>query len=132
MGYCFYTKRCVQYDPITMKKTNQPKETMTKTYNNIQDVSLKNLYKMLTLKQFQDKDHQKMIKDEIHIKGPQKIKKISHLATKEYGGFPTDLAPQFMVLLCKANGRSSITENIFLPIAFLSRSASPFEKSAIF
>ena len=55
----------------------------------------------------------KMIKDEIHIKGPQKIKNISHLATKEYGGFPTDLAPQFMVLLCKANGRSSITENIF-------------------
>ena len=55
----------------------------------------------------------KMIKDEIHIRGPQKIKKISHLATKEYGGFPTDLAPQFMVLLCKANGRSSITENIF-------------------
>ena len=55
----------------------------------------------------------KKIKDEIHIKGPQKIKKIRHLATKEYGGFPTDLAPQFMVLLCKANGRSSITENIF-------------------
>jgi len=55
----------------------------------------------------------KIIKDEIHIKGPQKIKNISHLATKEYGGFPTDLAPQFMVLLCKANGRSSITENIF-------------------
>ena len=55
----------------------------------------------------------KTIKDEIHIKGPQKIKKISNLVTKEYGGFPTDLAPQFMVLLCKANGRSSITENIF-------------------
>ena len=55
----------------------------------------------------------KTIKDEIYIKGPQKIKKINHLATKEYGGFPTDLAPQFMVLLCKANGRSSITENIF-------------------
>ena len=55
----------------------------------------------------------KTIKDEIHIKGPKKIKKINNLATKEYGGFPTDLAPQFMVLLCKANGRSSITENIF-------------------
>ena len=55
----------------------------------------------------------KTIKDEIHIKGPQKIKKISNLVTKEYGGFPTDLAPQFMVLLCKANGRSSIIENIF-------------------
>ena len=42
-----------------------------------------------------------------------KIKKISHLSTKEYSGFPTDLQPQFMVLLCKANGRGSITENIF-------------------
>ena len=55
----------------------------------------------------------KLRKEEIHIKGPQKIKKIKNLVTKEYGGFPTDLAPQFMVLLCKANGRSSITENIF-------------------
>lgn len=55
----------------------------------------------------------KTIKDEIHIKGPKKIKKISQVVTKEYGGFPTDLAPQFMVLLCKANGRSLITENIF-------------------
>jgi UDP-N-acetylglucosamine 1-carboxyvinyltransferase len=55
----------------------------------------------------------KISKEEIHIKGPQKIKKINNLVTKEYGGFPTDLAPQFMVLLCKANGRSSITENIF-------------------
>ena len=41
---------------------------MSKTYNNIQDVSLKNLYKMLTLKQFQDKDHQKMIKNEIKFR----------------------------------------------------------------
>ena len=55
----------------------------------------------------------KLLKDEIYIKGPRKIKKINNLITKEYGGFPTDLAPQFMVLLCKANGRSSITENIF-------------------
>jgi len=55
----------------------------------------------------------KIFKKEIQIKGPQKIKKINHLVTKEYSGFPTDLAPQFMVLLCKANGRSSITENIF-------------------
>jgi UDP-N-acetylglucosamine 1-carboxyvinyltransferase len=53
------------------------------------------------------------LKDEIHIKGPKKIKKISHIVTKEYAGFPTDLQPQFMVLLCKANGISSITENIF-------------------
>ena len=41
---------------------------MTKTYNNIQDVSTSNLYKMLSLKQFQDDDHQKMIKDEIKFR----------------------------------------------------------------
>ena len=57
----------------TMKKNNmikltKKKETMTKKYNNIQDVSLVNLYKMLTLKQFQDKDHQKMINDEINFR----------------------------------------------------------------
>ena len=55
----------------------------------------------------------KMHKDQIHIKGPKKIKKINHIITKEYEGFPTDLQSQFMVLLCKANGISSITENIF-------------------
>ena len=55
----------------------------------------------------------KTTKDKIHIKGPQKIKSINNITTKEYDGFPTDLQPQFMVLLCKANGISSITENIF-------------------
>ena len=55
----------------------------------------------------------KLFKNKIHIKGPQKIKSIKNITTKEYEGFPTDLAPQFMVLLCKANGTSSITENIF-------------------
>ncbi len=55
----------------------------------------------------------KIFKKEIHIKGPSKIKNINNIATKEYPNFPTDLQAQFMVLLCKANGRSSITENIF-------------------
>ena len=55
----------------------------------------------------------KLFKNSIHIKGPEKIKSIRNISTKEYPGFPTDLAPQFMVLLCKANGASSITENIF-------------------
>ena len=41
---------------------------MNKKYNNIQDVSTTNLYKMLSLKQFQDDDHQKMIKDEIKFR----------------------------------------------------------------
>jgi len=55
----------------------------------------------------------KTTKDKIHIKGPQKIKSVNNITTKEYDGFSSDLQPQFMVLLCKANGISSITENIF-------------------
>jgi len=51
-----------------MFKTNQPKETMNKKYNNIQDVNTTNLYKMLSLKQFQDEASQKMIKDEIKFR----------------------------------------------------------------
>jgi len=41
---------------------------MNKKYNNIQDVSTTNLYKMLPLKQFQDDESQKMIKDEIKFR----------------------------------------------------------------
>ena len=52
-------------------------------------------------------------KDEISVKGSKIIKSIKHLATKEYPNFPTDLQAQFMVLLCKAKGRSVITESIF-------------------
>ena len=52
-------------------------------------------------------------KNEIKIKGPQKIKTINSIVTKEYPNFPTDLQAQFMVLMCKANGTSSITESIF-------------------
>ncbi len=55
----------------------------------------------------------KISKNEISIKGPKKIKNISNITTKEYPDFPTDLQAQFMVLLCKANGRSTITESIF-------------------
>ena len=55
----------------------------------------------------------KTLEDEIHIVGPRKIKNINNIQTKEWPHFPTDLQAQFMVLLCKASGRSSITENIF-------------------
>ena len=51
-------------------------------------------------------------KNEIKIFGAKKIKNIKLIKTKEYPGFPTDLQAQFMVLLCKANGKSTITENI--------------------
>ena len=55
----------------------------------------------------------KNYKNEIYIEGPKKIKNIKFLETKEYDGFPTDLQAQFMTLLCKAEGRSIISENIF-------------------
>ena len=56
----------------------------------------------------------KMFQNKIHIKGPKKIKNINSIVTKEYpNSLSTDLQAQFMVLLCLADGRSSITENIF-------------------
>ena len=55
----------------------------------------------------------KIFEKQIYIKGSNKIKSINSIVTKEYPNFPTDLQAQFMVLLCKANGRSVITENIF-------------------
>ena len=55
----------------------------------------------------------KVAKKQIHISGPKKIKNLTNLVTKEYPNFPTDLQAQFMVLLCKAKGKSSITESIF-------------------
>ncbi len=52
-------------------------------------------------------------KNKIIVKGSKKIKNLKLLSTKEYPGFSTDLQAQFMVLLCKAKGRSIIKENIF-------------------
>ncbi len=51
-------------------------------------------------------------KDEVHIVGNKKIKGIN-LKTAPYPGFPTDLQAQMMVLMCKANKKSVIKENIF-------------------
>jgi len=56
----------------------------------------------------------KMFQNKIHIKGPKKIKNINSIVTKEYpNSLSTDLQAQFMVLLCLASGRSTITESIF-------------------
>ncbi len=54
----------------------------------------------------------KILKNEIHIIGNKKIKNIN-IKTAPYPGFPTDLQAQIMVLLCKANKRSKIKEDIF-------------------
>ena len=51
-------------------------------------------------------------KNKVIIKKSNLIKKIN-LNTKPYPGFPTDLQAQIMILMCKANGLSSIRENIF-------------------
>ena len=54
----------------------------------------------------------KIKKDEIHIIGNKKIKSMN-IKTSPYPGFPTDLQAQIMVLLCKANKKSLIKEDIF-------------------
>ena len=51
-------------------------------------------------------------KNEILIQGSKKIKNVN-IKTSPYPGFPTDLQAQMMVLLCKANKRSHIKEEIF-------------------
>ena len=51
-------------------------------------------------------------KNEIHIIGKKEVKNIN-LKTAPYPGFPTDLQAQIMVLLCKGDKKSVITENIF-------------------
>ncbi len=51
-------------------------------------------------------------KNEAHIIGNKKIKALN-IKTAPYPGFPTDLQAQIMVLLCKANKKSSIKEDIF-------------------
>ena len=55
----------------------------------------------------------KINKKRISIKGPKNLKSIKNIKTKEYPGVSTDMQSQLMVLMCKANGKSSITENIF-------------------
>ena len=51
-------------------------------------------------------------KNYIIVSTPQKLKKIN-IITKPYPGFPTDLQAQMMALMTKAEGISSIKENIF-------------------
>jgi len=55
----------------------------------------------------------KVNKKKISIKGPENIKSVKNIKTKEYPGVSTDMQSQLMVLMCKADGKSSITENIF-------------------
>ena len=51
-------------------------------------------------------------KDELYITGKKKFNNIN-IKTAPYPGFPTDLQAQIMVLMCKGNKKSSVTEDIF-------------------
>ena len=51
-------------------------------------------------------------KKEVQVIGNKKIKSLN-IKTAPYPGFPTDLQAQIMVLLCKANKKSLIKEDIF-------------------
>jgi UDP-N-acetylglucosamine 1-carboxyvinyltransferase len=55
----------------------------------------------------------KIDNNKIKIIGPKKINPIKNIKTKEWPGVATDLQSQLMVLMCKADGKSLITENIF-------------------
>ena len=48
----------------------------------------------------------------IQVKGPAVLRRIN-LKTMPYPGFPTDMQPQFGVLMCLADGTSVITEGIY-------------------
>ena len=54
----------------------------------------------------------KLKNNHVFIQGNKKINNIN-IKTAPYPGFPTDLQAQLMVLLCKANKRSVISERIF-------------------
>ena len=54
----------------------------------------------------------KIKSDKINVIGGKNLRNIK-IKTSPYPGFPTDLQAQLMVLLCKANGRSEIAEEIF-------------------
>ena len=51
-------------------------------------------------------------KDDIYLKAPEILKAVD-LETQPYPGFPTDMQSIFVSTLIKAEGKSTITENIF-------------------
>ena len=80
------------------------------------DLKIKNIIpdiiktEIALLKKIGAKIHLK--RNEIHIIGNSKIKSVN-IKTSPYPGVATDIQAQLMVLLCKANNKSTIKENIF-------------------
>lgn len=52
-------------------------------------------------------------KSSITLKAPRRLSGIDMIETKPYPGFPTDAQSLFLAMLCTAEGRSMIVENIF-------------------
>jgi UDP-N-acetylglucosamine 1-carboxyvinyltransferase len=50
--------------------------------------------------------------DGMRVRGPERLRPVD-ITTAPFPGFPTDMQAQFMVLMCLADGRSVITENVF-------------------
>ncbi|WP_066635124.1 UDP-N-acetylglucosamine 1-carboxyvinyltransferase [Desulfolucanica intricata] len=50
--------------------------------------------------------------DSIHVRGGKRPKAVD-IKTMPYPGFPTDMQPQMMALMCTAEGTSIITETVF-------------------
>jgi len=51
--------------------------------------------------------------NKVYLKAPQRLKAIEFIETKPYPGFPTDAQSLFLAMLCTADGKSMIRENIF-------------------
>src|SRR5699024_8915487 len=50
--------------------------------------------------------------DEIYIKAPDKIKPVS-IETAVYPGFATDLQAQWATMMTQADGKSTVTDNVY-------------------
>ena len=50
--------------------------------------------------------------DVVNIEGPERIQ-ATHVVTREYPGFPTDMQAQMMAVLCRANGISTVKDTIY-------------------
>lgn len=52
-------------------------------------------------------------REQILLKAPKRAESLPMVVTRPYPGFPTDLQSQLLAVLCRADGRSKIKENIF-------------------
>jgi UDP-N-acetylglucosamine 1-carboxyvinyltransferase len=54
----------------------------------------------------------KVMEDAIEVRGPSRCN-ATHVVTREYPGFPTDMQAQMMAVMCRADGVSTIKDTIY-------------------